>query len=180
MATESDIRERLQAMAGSYAPDVSNIARVKSVNEQECTCTLEDEDGLPFYDVRLRPVTGKNKSLLQIPKAGSLVLAMRIESSEEWMVVACDQVEKLQLIVGESQIVVTENDILMNGGTLGGLVKISELTAKLNEFINVFNTHSHIVATTGTAAAQSGTATPTQNIAQPLNKTDYEDQAVKH
>lgn len=180
MATEAEIRQRLQEMAGSYAPDVSNIAQVKSVNEEECTCTLVDDDGQEFFEVRLRPVTGKNKSLLQIPKEGSFVLAVRIESSEEWMVVACDEVEKVQLIVGKSELIVTEDDILMNGGKLGGLIKISELTAKLNEFINVFNTHTHVVATTGTAVAQSGTAAPTQNIAKPFNKGDYEDETVKH
>lgn len=180
MATETDIRRRLHEMAGSYAPDVSNIATVKNVNEEKCTCTLADDDGQEFFEVRLRPVTGRNKSLLQIPKIGSFVLAVRIESSEEWMIVACDEVEKVQLIVGKSEIVVTENDILMNDGKLGGLIKISELTAKLNEFINVFNNHTHMVATTGTAVAQSGTAISTQNIAKPFNKSDYEDENIKH
>jgi len=180
MATEAEIRRRLQQMAGTYAPDVSNIATVKDVNEAECTCTLIDDDGLEFFEVRLRPVTGKNKSLLQIPKVDSFVLAVRIESTEEWMVVACDEVEKVQLIVGESEIVITETDILMNGGELGGLIKISELTAKINEFVTKFNTHTHTVTTTGNATTQSGTTLPTTEQADTFDKSDYEDETIKH
>lgn len=178
--TPEQIRERLREMAGSYAPAVSNIAQVQSVNEAECTCVLVDDDGLEFFDVRLRPVTGKNKSFLQIPKEGSFVLAVRVEDSDDWMIVACDEVEKVQLIVGSMDVVITENDVLFNGGMLGGIIKISELTAKLNELVNTFNAHTHAVATTGTAAAQSGTAAPTTQVAKIFKKSDYEDETIKH
>jgi hypothetical protein len=159
-------------MAGRYAPDVTNLATVKSVDESECTCVLTDEDGQEFYDVRLRPVTGANKSLLQIPKVGSFVLAVRVESSEDWMVIACDEVDKIQLIAGDSTIVITGNDILINGGALGGLIKISELTTALNQLVNTFNTHTHAVA--------GSTASPTPNQAAVFNQSAYEDDAIKH
>lgn len=156
-------------MAGSSAPDVSYLARVESVDIEECTCTLVDDGGQEFFDVRLRPVTGANKSLLQIPRQGSFVLAVRIESTEEWMVVACDEVEKVHLIVGASELIITEDDILINGGKLGGLVKISELTAKLNELVQIYNSHTH-----------AGNGVPTTMLASPFNKGDYENENVKH
>lgn len=172
MASDEELRERLRKMAGTYAPDVSNIAQVDSVNEKDCTCTLVDEDGQEYFNVRLKPITGKNKSLLQIPKKDSFVLAVRIESSEEWMVVACEEVEKVQLLVGSSEIVVTETDILLNGGKLGGLISINQLTAKLNEFVNIFNQHIH--------ATPSGVSSPTSTQAKPFNSSDYEDDTIKH
>lgn len=108
---ETDIKKGLQELAASFAPAVSNIAQVKSVNEEECTCVLTDDDGLEFFDVRLRPVTGKNKSFLQIPKQGSFVLAVRIEDSEEWMIVACDEVEKVQVVIGQESIYSLVSDL---------------------------------------------------------------------
>lgn len=180
MASDEELREGLRRTAGAYAPDSSVIAQVDSVNEDECTCVLVDNDGQEFFDVRLQPVTGKNKYFLQIPKKKSFVLAVRIEGSDDWMIVACEEVEKVQLIVGSSEVIITENDILLNGGELGGLIKISELTAKLNDLVNTFNTHTHPVVTTGTAAAQTGTAAATQNVAQRFNQSDFEDTTVKH
>lgn len=141
--TPEEIRERLRVMAGSYAPAVSNIAQVKSVDEAECTCVLVDDDGLEFFDVRLRPVTGKNKSFLQIPKEGSFVLAVRVEDTDEWMVVACDEVEKVQILIGEESIYSLISDLFTaimkmtfsnSAGTTGTTLNISEFQALKKRF----------------------------------------------
>jgi hypothetical protein len=41
-------------MAKDDGPTVSNIAKVKSVDENKATCVLIDEDGQEIFDVRLR------------------------------------------------------------------------------------------------------------------------------
>ncbi|MBT0550251.1 hypothetical protein [Riemerella anatipestifer] len=102
MATAEQIRQGLIEMAGSYAPVVSNIASVKSVDEEKATCILIDEDEQEFLNVRLRPVLNGNKSFIQIPKVGSFVLAIRIEDDDDWMVISCDEVEKVIYYVGDS------------------------------------------------------------------------------
>lgn len=147
MASESEIRERLKHLAGSYAPAVSNIARIKSVDENECTCILSDDDGLEFFDVRLKPVTGKNKSFLQIPKKGSFVLAIRVEDDDDWMVVACEEIEKVQVIVGGESILQVVSDLFSaimkmtfaNGaGATGTTLNIAEfqtLQQRINKII---------------------------------------------
>lgn len=94
MATAEQIRKGLEDMAKSHAPAVSNIATVKSVDEEKGTCVLIDEDEQEYLDVRLKPVLSGNKSFMQIPKIGTYVLAVRIEDDEDWMVIACDEVEK--------------------------------------------------------------------------------------
>ncbi len=108
MATAEQIRERLAEIAKHNAPPVSNIAVVKSVNEDEATCVLVDEDGQEFLDVRLRPVLTGNKSFLQIPKIETYVLAVRIEDDDDWMVIACDEVDKFIWITGKSKIEISD------------------------------------------------------------------------
>ena len=79
--------------------------------------------------------------------------------------------------------------VQFNGGKLGGLLKIEQLTEKFNELIRAFNTHTHTipvggVPVTGTAAAQSNPApvvVPAVTQAMPeVRASDYEDAKVKH
>lgn len=94
-------------------------------------------------------------------------------------VVLCDKIDKAQLSIGKTRITVdaevmdaslgdtsfriTPEGVQFNGGKLGGLLKIEQLTEKFNELIRAFNTHTHTipvggVPVTGTAAAQSNSA----------------------
>lgn len=106
--TPEQIRRGFENFARSMAPPVSNIAIVKSVDENEGTCVLIDEDEQEFLDVRLKPVLSDNKSFLQIPKIGTFVLAVRIEDDDDWMIIACDEVDKFLWIVGDTKIELTD------------------------------------------------------------------------
>ncbi|MEI7486870.1 MAG: hypothetical protein WCJ72_05580 [Chryseobacterium sp.] len=112
MATPEQIRAGFEALAKSHAPAVSNIARVKSVDENNATCTLIDEDEQEFLEVRLKPVISDNKSFLQIPKLGTYVLAVRIEDDDDWMIIACDEVDKFLWIVGDTKLELTDKILL--------------------------------------------------------------------
>ena len=114
--TEADIRNKLWELSKSVGPEVSNIARVIEVNEDEALCQLEDEDGQLIPDVRLRPVLTGKKSFIQIPKVGSLVLAIRIEDTDEWMIIASDEIEKVAWYVGETSIELTDKVHIEAGG----------------------------------------------------------------
>lgn len=98
--TPKQIREALEDMAKKHGPAVSNIAKVKSVDEIKATCVLEDEDGMEIFDVRLRPVLNNKKSVLILPKVGSYVLAIRVEDDDDWMVIGYDEIEKFGYYVG--------------------------------------------------------------------------------
>jgi hypothetical protein len=102
MATPEQIRAKLKQMAKDDGPAVSNIAKVKSVNETKATCVLVDEDDQEIFDVRLRPVLTGNKSFILVPKVGSFVLAVRVEDDEDWMVIAADEIEKIGYYIGTS------------------------------------------------------------------------------
>ncbi|WP_267402799.1 MULTISPECIES: hypothetical protein [unclassified Chryseobacterium] len=123
MATPEYIREGLKQIASSHAPAVSNIARVKSVDENKAICILIDEDDQEYFDVRLRPVLTGNKSFIQIPKVGSYVLAIRVEDDEDWMVIACDEVEKFYWKVGNTNLELSDKVHLeANGKNFAELV----------------------------------------------------------
>ncbi len=104
MATEEQLRHRMFEMGAMHGPAPTNIARVKAVDEQAGTCDLIDEDDQEIFEVRLKPVLSDNKSFLQIPKVGTYVMAVRVEDDDDWMIIACDEVEKFLWLVGDTKL----------------------------------------------------------------------------
>lgn len=131
--TIEDIRQKLGDLAGSSGPAVSNIAKVKSVDENGAVCVLEDEDGQEIPEVRLRPVLTGKKSFLQIPKIGSLVLAVRIEDDEDWMIIACDEVDKFLWATDTTKVELTDKvHISANNKNMAELIdKLFEAILKM-------------------------------------------------
>ena len=85
---------------------------MKSVDEENATCVLVDEDEQEFLDVRLRPVLTGKQSFLQIPKIGSFVLAVRIEDDDDWMVIAQDETDKFLWVTPTAKIEVSEKILI--------------------------------------------------------------------
>lgn len=103
MGREEQIRQLLDERAARVGPSPTMLATVKSVNEGEATCVLYDEEtALDYYDVRLRPVINGKESITIYPKAGSWCLAVRLENTEEWAVVACSEADKWRLKIGDA------------------------------------------------------------------------------
>ena len=145
---------------------------VISIDGLICTVKIGDAD---IEGVRLRAsLTEREKEILIVPKIGSAVtLGCLTADLNNLVVLQVDEVES----------------IIVNGGKLGGLVNIQELTDKINALVDAFNSHTHTVAigsikTTGSATAQSNAAPVnvpaiTQK-AEKLNRKDYEDETIKH
>lgn len=129
------------------------------------TCTV-DFGGFPVSDIRLRASEAEqNGQMLIVPKVGTAVTVGSLSGDlTNLVVLKVDAVER----------------IIINDGELGGLVNIIELTAKINELIDAFNTHTHLVNTTGSATAQTGTAQAIASPAIKLDKKDYEDITITH
>jgi hypothetical protein len=105
MGREEQIRELLDERAARVGPQPTMLAIVRSVNDTEATCVLYDaETNLEYYDVRLRPVIDGKESLTVFPKDKSWCLATRIEGTEEWMVLACSEIDKWRLKIGDTLI----------------------------------------------------------------------------
>jgi len=159
MPTPEQIRKGLEQMAKNDGPAVSNIAKVKSVDETKATCVLIDEDGQEIFDVRLRPVLTGKKSFILVPKVGSQVLAVRVEDDDDWMVIASDEIEKIGYYIGT---------MIFEIDAVGFLLKKENETLKkiMVDFIGAVKAMSFTVNTTGTAAAQAGSTTALNNTPQ--------------
>jgi hypothetical protein len=159
MPTPEQIRKALEQMAKNDGPAVSNIAKVKSVDETKATCVLVDENEQEIFDVRLRPVLTGKKSFILVPKVGSLVLAVRVEDDDDWMVIASDEIEKIGYYIGTT---------IMEIDAIGFLFQKENETLKkiLVDLIGAVKAMSFLVSTTGTAAAQTGVTNTLNNTAQ--------------
>lgn len=129
----------------SKIPLSLTIGTVASVDKKNGTCEIE-RDGQPrLYDVRLNAVIDSFDSQFTIyPSVGSFVVCLMLGNVSSYMIVSTTQIDEVLIKIGRSQVQITETDISFNGGELGGLVKISELTTALNQFVTAFNTHTHI------------------------------------
>lgn len=136
---------------------------VKAVDGATCTV---DMAGQQIDGVKLRATSMENDGQLLItPAVGSAVVFGSLTGDLGNLVIF--QVDRAEQIV-------------INGGKLGGLVNIQALTDKINELVQAFNGHTHLVSTTGSATAQSGNAQAPVTKAKMLNASDYEDKKVTH
>lgn len=114
MEAQEQIRQRLRQMAGEVGPDYTMLGTAKSVDEDEKTCVLHDEEsGLDYHDIRLRPVLDGKESHTLFPKVGTWVLAIRIEESDDWMAIAFGEIAKWT---------VSCEEVIFNDGDNGGMV----------------------------------------------------------
>lgn len=157
-----------------------HIGKVKEIDEKEDTCTV-DMDGLQMHDVRIHAIIDEQVTdkCTVYPAMDSYVMVLGMGDCEG-MILATSTIAKVNIKTGDVSAEVSKDGVTLNGGALGGMVKVNELTDKINELVKAFNNHTHQVSTTGTAAAQSGSAVAIQNKASMLKGTDYEDDKVKH
>ena len=137
-----------------------------------CTCRFDD---LEVSDIRLRAsLSDKDKQMLVVPKVNSAVIIGSLSGDlSQAVVLQVDEIERIEI----------------NGGKLGGLINIEDLTAKINDLVDKFNSHTHSLMTgTVNVAGNAGTMTNAAPISVPavsqkavkLQKSDYEDETIKH
>ena len=195
-------------------------AQVKEVDENNRTCTVRVNDNVDLYDVKLYAVTDKDlKGFCLLPAKDSQVLVARIANGNDLYVCMFSVVDKVVGTIGEHTSLLVEDEhllletekvtvevakdkvtvdadkeegIVINGGNNQGLVKIKELTDKINALVDSFNNHTHTIETidstvsvsmpdlTGTGVAAAVTVPTPDNPAQKLDKSAYEDTKIKH
>jgi hypothetical protein len=126
MTRKEQIREALRKLAGNVGPLQTILAKVVSVNANEFTCLVEDED-VQISDVRLRPVLNTNESITVFPKTGSWVLIQRIEDDAEWIVIAVDEIDKYRIVVDDMVFEMSDNKFLIKKGadTLKDVIQLT-------------------------------------------------------
>ncbi|OWP84351.1 hypothetical protein BWK59_05875 [Flavobacterium davisii] len=156
--TPEEFRKRFQDLASQYGPAVSTIAKVKNIDQDQWLCSLEDEDGQEIPAVRLRPVQSSNKSVLLLPAIGSFVLAVRVEDDEDWLIIACDKLERVGIYVEKTLLEIDKEGFLLKKEN-------ESLKAILSDLVGYIKAMSFTVSTTGSATAQSGATQILNNAA---------------
>lgn len=184
-----NIGQMIKALARQGANIEAQLCIVTAVDAAARTVDCEPlDESAPLLGVNLQANQGLTSGMVLIPKVGSYVIVALMNDGVNGCVIATEEVERMELVIGEARVEVTEDGIVLNGGGLGGLVKVEALTAKLNELIDAFNAHTHTLPSG--AVAVSGSAT-SQTNAVPITvpaitskhaevaRSDYENEKVK-
>ncbi|MDR1274596.1 MAG: hypothetical protein LBK12_08600 [Odoribacteraceae bacterium] len=162
------------------------------------------DDSAPLLGVNLQANQGGEEGVVAFPAPGSHVVVAFITPAIA-VVVLSEKIDKIGMKIGDTTatlvdgqvdiatggttVNITPDGMTINGGTLGGLVRIEALTSKINDLIEAFNAHTHellpgAVAVTGSPTAQSNPApvmVPAITSQHPaVSVSDYEDEHVKH
>lgn len=163
------IRSAIQKIAGTYKMQRITLTtgNVESVDvaSRTCVCTIEND-----IELTCKLMAYVGDGLLLKPSINSTVLIVYATYMDSY-VLMCSDVDSIGL----------------KGSELGGLVKVNDLVANLNnienlvnDLISKFNTHTHVLTlSTGTGTA-APTTTQETNTLTPTNANDLENKNVTH
>lgn len=156
-----ELANKLQGLHS--APDKIAIYQgiVKKVHGNLCDLQVGN---LLVEDVRLKAAETSDKGeLLIIPAIDSAVTVGSLSGDlSQLVVIAYEKIDSVKVT----------GTVTFNGGELGGMVNVKDLTDKLNGLVRSFNNHIHT-----TPNGPSGVPT---ELAQEFNSSDYEDEKIKH
>ncbi len=188
MAGDREIKEAVSHLAGTHGKEHVMLleCEVTAVDEAARTCECEPvsgRGGAPLTGVRLMP--GVADGILAVPQVGSTIIVAHTPRLKPF-VLQFSEVDKYVLISGSSLIELKDGQITINDGSFDGLVKVGELTAKLNALeqkvntiITTFNAHTHTGVTTGPGSSGSP-STPVTGTLTETQQADIENTTVIH
>lgn len=172
---------------------------VKAVDVSKRTLNASDVNGSVFHSIRLQYL---GASILLVPAVGSTVLVFYDFDSHCGFVAGCSKIESAEIVVGDTSAVMdadglriktddisadfNRDGIIFNGGGLGGLVRVEDLTKRLNLIENDINMLKTAmsgwvpVSQDGGAALKTAAAAWFATTLTPTSRGDYENQKVKH
>ena len=145
---------------------------VSKIDGITCSCKFGN---MEISGIRLRAsFTERDRQMLVVPKVGSAVILGSLSGDlSDLVILQVDEIDRIEI----------------NGGELGGLINIKALTDKINELVQVFNSHTHnlaigSVSVTGSSGASANTQPITvpaiSDKASAFKQDDYEDTHIMH
>lgn len=184
-----EIGESIRRISGVQPVVMSG--KVTEVQEADGTCAvLLSIDDEPTEGVLITAVTGNANGVVLLPKQDSQVWVAEIDGPGKWGVVKYSEVEKVTVTIGgTAEVVVTEGEIVLNGGEKGGVVVVADLVEKINRLENTlnglitkFNAHTHVYAPGPLPPVPTAPPIPLETavIAPVTMVADLENPKVKH
>lgn len=151
-----------------------HACKVDAINASRCDVTPLN-DAAPLKDVRLNADITKDLGIVITPKVNSIVLVNEVSKTDAY-VSMFSEIESINIKIGNTTAILKDGEISFNGGNLGGLVKVQELTKKIIALETAMDTHIH---SGGTANGMTGTVTPPK-FPVKTQKSQLENTKVKH
>lgn len=170
------------------APMLVTVGKVSNIDEDEQTCDISIDEDLTLSNCRLNAIIDNyDNRLLIVPKNNSMVAFIAIGGKlTEPLIVSYSEIEKVLLTIGESDIIIKDGKIEMNGGDLGGLINIEDLVSHMNTIEDDINNLKNImsgwspVAQDGGAALKGAITTWAGQSITKTKKSDFEDTKITH
>lgn len=186
----ADIGLLIQNLAKPLIKKPFEYGIVKSVNEQTGTCEVQIDDmdntfpDISLYCGDINNGTKEIQSIVMFPTVGARCLVL-FPNPLYGVLIHASEIDKIYGNVGGKSFEMTKDETIFNEGKNGGLIKIQELTDKINELVDWCKNHTHTdSAFAGTISGNpaSGTLTVPAPLQAPqeLNKSDFEDENIKH
>lgn len=165
------------------------VGTVTAVDKEARTVDVQplNEDA-PLLGVNLQANQGSTVGVVQIPRKDSFVMVGYVADGAAGMVILCDDIEEVQVVIkdtGTASVVVDENGVTMNGGKLGGMVKVEDITTRLNLIEKDINKLKQAFASwtpvpqDGGAKLKAGVASWAGSRLTESKRGDYENEKVK-
>lgn len=202
----SNIKETIRQLAQGGRQSVSLVCTVDAVDKTARTvdCTPLDESA-PLLGVNLQANQESTFGVVTFPKVGSYVVVGFVADGAAGVVLLTDEVESVEVVISgdtarisadkdgvrvlmgdDTSAELTKEGITLNGGGFGGMVKVEELTERINTIENDINELKNIfsawvaVPQDGGAALSALTGNWAGNLLTPTQRGDYENEKVKH
>lgn len=201
----SNIADIIRQMAQGGRQTVSLVCTVDAVDKDARTvdCTPLDE-GAPLLGVNLQANQESKVGVVSFPRVGSFVVVGFVADGSAGVVLLTDDVESVEVVISddtarvtmdedgvrvevgdETTAELTKDGIVFNGGDLGGLVKVEELTKQINAIEKDINTLKNVftgwvtVPQDGGAALKTAATTWAGQTLTLTKRGDYENEKVK-
>ncbi|MEI3156678.1 MAG: hypothetical protein V8T07_03005 [Muribaculaceae bacterium] len=202
----NNIKETIRQLAQGGRQSVSLVCTVDVVDKTARTvdCTPLDESA-PLLGVNLQANQESTFGVVAFPKVGSYVVVGFVADGAAGVVLLTDEVESVEVVISgdtarisadkdgvrvlmgdDTSVELMKEGVILNGGGLGGIVKVEQLTEHFNAIENDINELKNIfsawvaVPQDGGAALSALTANWAGNLLTPTQRGDYENEKVKH
>jgi hypothetical protein len=101
MGEVEEIKKLFEQASKRFGPAQVLPVKVISVNGTELTAAVEFSDGSNMDDVRLKAVIKEGDHYVMLPVVGSYALVARIENTDEYLLLAADEVSDVVAVMGE-------------------------------------------------------------------------------
>ena len=178
----NNIRDAIRRMALEGQETACKVCTVDAIDQEARTvdCTPIDESA-PLLGVNLQANQQSSWGVVAFPRVGSYIVVGFVAEGNAAVVLATDDIESLEVVISQDtsriridqegvnikagndiKATITPSGIELNGGKLGGLVKLKELEdnlQQLKDYVEAMNSAiSPALKAIGTGTAASGTA----------------------